>query len=59
VDITKANGEVITVAKAEIQEMTMDEGASIMPDDLTEALTVKDYQDVLAYLMMQKAEDQE
>jgi putative heme-binding domain-containing protein len=59
VDITKANGEVVTLAKSEIQELQMDEGASIMPDDLTEALTVKDYQDVLAYLMMQKAEDQE
>jgi putative heme-binding domain-containing protein len=59
VDITKANGEVITIAKSEIQEIQMDEIASIMPDDLTEALTVKDYQDVLAYLMMQKGEDQE
>jgi len=59
IDITKANGEVITIVKNEIQEIQMDEAASIMPDDLTEALTVKDYQDVLAYLMMQKGEDQE
>ena len=56
VDITKANGEVITIAKADIQEMTEDELTSLMPTDLTEALTVKDYQDVLAYMMMLKGE---
>jgi putative heme-binding domain-containing protein len=59
VDITKANIEVITIAKSDIKEITLDEGASVMPEDLTEALTVKDYQDVLAYLMMQKGEQQE
>jgi hypothetical protein len=26
-----------------------------MPEDLTEAMTVKDFQDVQAYLMMQKS----
>lgn len=59
VDITKATGEVVTIAKSDIKEMTLDEAASVMPQDLTEALTVKDYQDVLAYLMMQKGEEQE
>ena len=54
VEITLATGEVVTIAKADIQDMFQDEGASVMPDDLTEALTVKDFQDVLAYLMMQK-----
>jgi hypothetical protein len=28
-----------------------------MPDDLTESLTIKDFQDVQAYLMMQKLEE--
>jgi putative heme-binding domain-containing protein len=59
VDITKATGEVVTIAKSEIEEMAIDDGASVMPDDLTEALTVKDFQDVLAFLMMQKGEPQE
>ena len=59
VDITKATGEVVTIARSDIKEIALDEGASVMPEDLTEALTVKDYQDVLAYLMMQKGEQQE
>ncbi len=59
IDITKATGEVVTIAKDDIQEIEHDEGASIMPDDLTEALTVKDFQDVLAFMMMQKGEAQE
>ncbi len=56
VDITMATGEVVTIAKSDIKEIEQDKGASVMPDDLTEMLTVKDYQDVLAYMMMQKAE---
>lgn len=58
VDITKGTGEVVTIAKSDIKEIEQDEGASVMPDDLTEALTVKDFQDVLAYMMMQKAEQE-
>ena len=58
VDITKANGEVITIARSDIQDMSEDELTSLMPEDLTEALTVKDYQDVLAYLMMLKGENE-
>jgi putative heme-binding domain-containing protein len=58
VDITKASGEVVTIAKNDLKEIEQDEGASVMPDDLTEALTVKDFQDVLAYMMMQKAEQE-
>jgi putative heme-binding domain-containing protein len=56
VDITKANGDVVTIAKADIKEITRDEDVSVMPDDLNEAMTVKDYQDVLAFMMLQKAE---
>lgn len=58
IDITKANGEVVTIAMSNIAEITEDELASLMPQDLTEALTVKDYQDVLAYMMMQKGDPQ-
>ena len=36
VDITKATGEVVTIAKSDIKEIEQDEGASVMPDDLTE-----------------------
>lgn len=56
VDITKADGDVVTIAKADIKDMTKDENRSVMPEDLVEALTVKDYQDVLSYLIMQKGQ---
>lgn len=56
VDITKANGEVVTIAKADIKEIKIDTTKSVMPDDLSEALTVKDYQDILSFLMLQKAQ---
>lgn len=58
VDITKATGEVITIIKSAIKEIKHDKDTSVMPNDLTEALTVKDFQDVLAFMMMQKAEEQ-
>ncbi|MDP7341870.1 MAG: c-type cytochrome [Alphaproteobacteria bacterium] len=56
IDITKATGEVVTIAKSDIKEINSGELASIMPNDLIEALTVKDFQDVLAYMIMQKGE---
>ena len=57
VQITKASGEITVIPRDDIREIEQDDGASIMPDDLTEMLTVKDFQDVLAYLMMQKGDD--
>ncbi|MEE8500448.1 MAG: hypothetical protein V3S27_07720 [Kiloniellales bacterium] len=54
IDITKANGEVVTIAKSEIKEIAQDPTRSVMPDDLSEAMTVKDYQDLRAYLLLQK-----
>jgi putative heme-binding domain-containing protein len=56
IDITKANGDVVTIAKPDIKEISQDPDKSVMPDDLSEAMTVKDYQDVLSYLMLQKDE---
>jgi putative heme-binding domain-containing protein len=56
VDITKATGEVVTVARGDVKELNEDKSKSIMPEDLTEAMTVKDFQDVQAFLMMQKGE---
>lgn len=56
IDITKANGEVVTIAKADIKEITQDDLTSVMPDDLSEVMTVKDYQNILSYLMLQKGE---
>ena len=55
IDITKATGEIVTIARSDIKEILEDKDTSIMPVDLTEALTVKDFQDVLAFMMMQKA----
>ena len=57
IDITRATGEVVTIAQADIAEITQDENTSIMPEDMTEALTVKDFQDVLAFMLMLKGED--
>lgn len=44
------------VAKAEIKEVVIDKNKSVMPEDLIEAMTVKDYQDILAFLLLQKGE---
>ncbi len=54
IDITKATGDVITIKKSDIKEIKIDDTKSVMPDDLSEALTVKDYQDLLSFLMLQK-----
>ena len=54
IDITKANGHVVTLAKEDIKEIKIDDTKSVMPDDLSEAMTVKDYQDILSFLMLQK-----
>jgi len=54
VSITKANGETVAIAKADIKTISIDKTKSTMPDDLSEAVTVKDYQDLLAFLMLQK-----
>ncbi len=59
IDITEATGEVVTIDKSRLKEIEQDTANSVMPADLIEALTVKDFQDVLAYMMMQKGEQQE
>jgi hypothetical protein len=59
VDITTAIGDVITIERASIKEIKIDETKSVMPDDLSEAMTVKDYQDILAFLMLQKPKAEE
>jgi putative heme-binding domain-containing protein len=56
IDITKANGEVVTMAKEAVKEIAADPTASIMPNDLSEAMTVKDFQDLLSFLLLQKGE---
>lgn len=56
VEITKAIGEKVRIAKAQIKEIEQDKDASVMPDNLNEAMTVKDLQDVLAFMMLQKGE---
>jgi putative heme-binding domain-containing protein len=59
IDITTANGDVITIEKTDIKEIKIDETKSVMPDDLSEVMTVKDYQDILAFLMLQKPKAEE
>ena len=56
IDITKANGEVVTIAKSDIKKITQDPTVSVMPDDMAEAMTVKDYQDLRSFLLLQKGE---
>ncbi len=56
VEITKATGENVRIARADLKEIEQDKNASVMPDNLNEAMTVKDLQDVLAFMMLQKGE---
>ncbi len=56
VDILKDTGEVVTIAKVDIKEIAEDSNRSVMPDDLSELMTVKDYQDLLSFLMVRKDE---
>lgn len=59
VDITRKNGEIETIPVGDIKAMTIDPNASVMPEDLNEAMTVKDFQDLQAFMIMQKAEKQD
>ena len=59
VTITKASGEEVEIARADLKSMIKDDNKSIMPEDLNEAMTVKDFQDVMAYMVMQKPEQKE
>ena len=59
VDITNALGDVETIARSDIKEIRIDDTLSIMPDDISEVLTVKEYQDVLSFLMLQKPAEKE
>ncbi|MCP4184531.1 MAG: c-type cytochrome [Hyphomicrobiales bacterium] len=59
VDITNALGDVETITKSDIKEIRIDDTLSIMPDDISEVLTVKEYQDVLSFLMLQKPAEEE
>lgn len=56
VTIIKATGEEVVVARSAIKEIADDRTRSVMPDDLAGAMTVKDFQDLLAFMMMQKGE---
>lgn len=56
IDIIRSNGRKVTIAKSDIKEITVDETTSVMPDDMSEMMTVKDMQDLLSYLSMQKGE---
>ena len=48
-----------TISKADIKELRIDDTVSVMPDDISEVITVKEYQDILSFLMLQKpAEEQ-
>ncbi len=53
-EITKAGGEVMTFKKSEIGEVRQEKNRSVMPEDFMDGLTVREYQDLLAYLLMQK-----
>ena len=48
---------MVTIAKSDIKEITQDPTTSVMPDDLSEAMTVKDYQDLRAFLLLQKGQE--
>lgn len=54
-EVITAKGEIIKIAKGDIEEITEDI-KSIMPEETRESLTVKDYQDILAFLILQKGQ---
>ena len=54
VEITTKDGDAVAIKKTDIKTITEDKLLSVMPDDLSEEMTVKDYQDVLSYMLMQK-----
>jgi len=57
VSLGAAAGVIIKVDKALIKELARDVNKSVMPEDLAEGLTVKDFQDLLAFLLLQKGEE--
>jgi putative heme-binding domain-containing protein len=59
VDITNALGDIETIATSDIKEIRADDTISIMPDDISEILTVKEFQDMLSFLMLQKPEEEQ
>jgi len=59
VDITNALGDIETIATSDIKEIGADDTISIMPDDISEILTVKEFQDMLSFLMLQKPEEEQ
>lgn len=59
VDITNALGDVETFTQADIKEIKIDDTVSVMPDDISEIITVKEYQDLLSYLMLQKPQQEQ
>ena len=56
VELMRETGEVVVIARSDIDQLAIDESRSLMPEDLNEAMTIKDFQDVQAYLMLQKQE---
>ena len=58
VDIVTAKGEALHFSKDEIAEMREDKNRSLMPEDFMDGLTVREYQDLLAYLLIQKDQNQ-
>lgn len=59
IDITNALGDIETLAKDDIKEIGIDDTISLMPDDLAEIITVKEYRDLLSFLMLQKPAEEE
>lgn len=56
IQIATGPGKIVRVRKSDIKELVVDKNKSIMPVELLEALTVKDFQDVLAFMLLQKGE---
>ena len=56
VTIAVAAGIIIDVPKSEIKELQIDKNKSVMPDEIVEVITVKDYQDLVAFMLLQKGE---
>ncbi|HBO83503.1 MAG: hypothetical protein A2073_05475 [Deltaproteobacteria bacterium GWC2_42_11] len=54
IEIAIGAGQILKAPKSDIKELVLEKNKSLMPDELVEVLTVKDFQDVVAFMLLQK-----
>lgn len=56
IEIAIGAGQILKAPKSDVKELVLEKNKSIMPDELVEVLTVKNFQDVVAFMLLQKGE---